>query len=1127
MAIELPALPLQFRPTLARVRVPGPTLVILGVWVVLLGWYGWPTVPRFWAESGLPPGQGVYVREMIAGRPASFTRGHARWPLPESLGPSQAVLLTFQARTPFDAAQRPTQVWLSYQSFVRFDVTPEWRSYAVLLPQTRPARGDTWLVLDTDAQTFGNDPRAIGLVLRQVLLNGFTSYRLSGTDSVLLLAALVFGMLLLVRLGQAPLLSIAAVGLGLFSLRVMFILPPLLLVAALAAGGYGTLHGLPALRGWRRHRLRYPRVLTLLVVLVALVLVALALFHPSRLRLTVQLVGLVAAAYALLLYAGFGITWFLRSRRLAPILPLFTPVVGMAAISAIGHWLGYLPWGTNQTGWPIMLLFTVINVLAWRQGARPTLPRRYRLALVGGMVGLVAGLLPFCMLGYLTTVGTTIDAIAYLTRADYIQTSGLRTLPDYADGIPNSSDWARSQLALGIREGDAFQISLLSSLVQTRAYLVFPILMAVWYTLPPVAVFIMIAHHFRLSRSIALTAALLVAVQPLTHWPLLEDHLSQVAGTAAWLFGLMAIFAALRSGEWRTMVLAGLLFAGLATFYPVYVVYMLPVIGLLGCYEWMRQATTVRQSPSDSRYPTVATRQSPSRKYQLAPTIKANTSGRGYHRLRISYHISGIAYHIPRITYHASHITHHISRIMYHVLHLLPYAPQITRLAIALLPVLQRGILFLVATLLINPIGWQMLVQELTLISRATGGSILTFPHPGEIIGLVNHATEFLKRAETLPRLPALLTDVLFSMCLAFMLYALVRSRGQQRWLLGSLLFVFIGALLHMRFVTNEFQGYPYGYFKVATLFTPIAVMGLVCGTLTFYQKRQCLVQSPPMFRWIAQIVPPLLLGICFAASTVHTVTATDFNLRHHLMADTALIEATEAMAFVPANEPLLMIEPRAVKPNWLSYLLNHPLTFFRTPLRHYGSPNQAHCPLLVRFALLSLVNTQQGYRVPLEPWQATEPWGNATTYRVLWHSREFMLLRRTDEPLADIPLALARATARLNTPISIKIAHGRMYLSGDSISRRVSAQQFQIDEPPAFVEVTIQSTTGGQLTLKWKNTRQQVLIQPGTQRIRIPIEDGVLNLWLQQQRQPKALLHLATVQVFPARTRSIAGVDE
>lgn len=1030
-----------------------PASLLVGVWVLLVVWYSQSTMPRFWDQTTLPPGRGVYVREIIDGRPASFTRGHARWPLPASLEPSQSILITFQARSPSAVEQRRTQVWLSYQSFVRFDITPEWRSYALLLPHNRPARGASWLVFDTDEHQFGEDPRPIGLVLRHVMLNSLVSYQISGTDIALLLASLGWGSLLMRRMGLPPLVSIVIAGLLLFSLRAFLPLPPLLLVSIVMGGSYGAVTVLPALRRWTWPRLPMLHLAVRVLLIIALLLLVLALLAPSLLHLTVQLVGLVTAGYAVLLYAGFGITWFLRSRRLAPALPLFTPVVGMASLSAVGHALAYLPWGTDQTGWPIMALFTLVNIRAWHQGARPQLPRRYRLALLGVVMGLLAGLLPLYQLGYLTTVGTTIDAIAYLTRADYIQTSGLRTIPNYADGIPNSSSWAASQIIIGIREGDAFLVALLSSLLHVRAYQTFPILMAIWYSLPPLGVFLVMVYQFHLPRVFAVVASLLVAVQPLTHWPLLEDHLSQVAGTAVWLFVWLTVLAALRGGGWRTVVLAGLMLAGLATFYPAYLIYMLPVIALTGCYEWYRQL----------------------------------------HRRRAYAHSESS----PRKDLQA-----------------------------ALLPLLKRGGGLLAATLIINPMGWYLLGREVSFISGAVGGSIYAFPHPAEIIGLYNHAA-YLSSGANLPGLPLLLLNMLFSICLAFMLYALVRGRDHQRWLAGILVLVLLGALGHMRFLTQHGQGYPYGYFKVASLLTPVAVMLLVWGLLLFYRNRQRLAQTPAIVRRIARGLPPLLLATCFSVATMHTFTASAFDLRQFLIADSALLEATQAMAFVPANEPLLVIEPRSVKPNWLSYLIKHPLTFFRTHLRHYGSHTQIDCPLVARYALLGLPREQQGRPVRFVPWQTTEPWDDPARYRELWRGREFVLLRRTDNPLADVPLDLVELDPVLNRPLWIRVTQNRLFLVGQGVARVVTVQRYHLDAPPARLEVTLESKRGGVVLLQQGDARQYIPLRRGSRRIQIPIEHGSLTVRLQQPRQPRVSVRLATVRVLAEERRKEVSVEQ
>lgn len=327
------------------------------------------------------------------------------------------------------------------------------------------------------------------------------------------------------------------------------------------------------------------------VLVLALVIALLVLFSPSGWRTPVQLLGLTAAVVGLFSYAGFGLTWLLRSWRLAPVLPLFTPVVGLAGLIAAGHALGYLPWGTNHTAWLLVAGCTAINILAWRQGARPWLNRTHGLALVGGAVALILGLLPLYVLGYVTTLGGSIDALFYLVRAEYRQVGGVMTLPPADLLVPPYMGHIRAQMAL--REGDTFLLAVLSSLLHVRPYVVFSVLMACWFALTPIGVFALAISELRLNRWIAFVASLLVAIQSLVHTPILNNGFSQAAGMAIWCFVLIAVLHALRQGTWRTILLAGLLVVTLTTLYPPYLIYMVPVIGLVALAELAERSRTI------------------------------------------------------------------------------------------------------------------------------------------------------------------------------------------------------------------------------------------------------------------------------------------------------------------------------------------------------------------------------------------------------------------------------------------------------------------------------------------------------------------------------------------------------
>lgn len=581
------SVPLLQRLLLTESRSVGrAAVVLLGllVWLLVLFWYMQPAALHLQSTAIAREFHGVYRAEVLDGREATFSGWESRLPLAaRSTGPA---LLTLQMTTPQGVEQRPLKVWSSHSTPATFAVAAGWRSYRLLLPGHHRISGQQWLNLSTVATSYERDSRTVGVALAQVSLSPRGLHHPDQRDAMQLLVLLVLGTLLLHRLRVAVPVGILLSGGVLAASRTLVNTSNSAAAIGISLVAVYTLISMTGLL-FRHNRLWLRYWLMLLGVGLFAILGYPAPF--DTVILTLHMLGVLAATLGVLCYAGFGVTWFLRSYRLAPALPLFTPVIGFAVLAAVGHALGYLPIGTDQTAWTIIVLCTLLNGLAWRRGARPTLNHTHWWAVAVGMVALIVALFPLYQVGYLTTLGNTIDALSYLTRAEYLQTQGLMLHPSL-DYVKPVRGWIEFSTLVGLRQGDTFLLALLSSLLNLRPHLIFPVVMAVWYALVPVGTFVLARYELRLHRLIALVASLLAASQPLLHFTILDTFLSQAGGMALWTFALVAALAALRSGGVRTIMLAGLLLAALASVYYAYLVYLVPIPMIVALYEWLKRS---------------------------------------------------------------------------------------------------------------------------------------------------------------------------------------------------------------------------------------------------------------------------------------------------------------------------------------------------------------------------------------------------------------------------------------------------------------------------------------------------------------------------------------------------------
>jgi hypothetical protein len=295
------------------------------------------------------------------------------------------------------------------------------------------------------------------------------------------------------------------------------------------------------------------------------------------------LAGVTAVFVGLLWGCGFLVARLLVPRRWWPLLPLLAPFLGFALISAIAHVLGAAGHSLVEARWAFLVLPAVGWALVLLDPRLRRLPRSSLPALGMCLLAFLVAISPLVILGYLTTVGETIDGISYATRAEYLQEAPPE-LPDIPAGQPWLG-WVRAQIQL-LRVGDVYLVGLLGLLTGRPSYELLTLVSALFFALTAGSVFVWTRGSLGFRRNAALLAAGLVGTSNLLLWPVYDNFLSQ--SLAISLFPLLLCFGVegQRRPEWRMAALFGVLLATTASVYPVYAVYALLCVLCFWAAAW-------------------------------------------------------------------------------------------------------------------------------------------------------------------------------------------------------------------------------------------------------------------------------------------------------------------------------------------------------------------------------------------------------------------------------------------------------------------------------------------------------------------------------------------------------------
>ena len=284
-----------------------------------------------------------------------------------------------------------------------------------------------------------------------------------------------------------------------------------------------------------------------------------------------ELSTVTAVAIGLLWGCGLLVARFLLPWRYRPFLPLVAPFLGLALMSAGCHYLGAAGLSLRPMRW----LFVGLAVAGWAFALLDRRLRRIpRSALPALAICLLAFLLaisPLFSLGYLTVLGTSVDAVFYAAHSEYLQEAPLRT-PGLEPGKPWLA-WVASQF--GIRAGDTYFVGLVGLLTGSRSYELLSLVPALFFALTAGAVFVWARGSLRLHRGPALLAAALTGLSNLLLCVLYENFLSQSVGLGfvplLYCFGVEGQ----RRPGWRMAALFGVLLVTLVSVYPVFAAFAL------------------------------------------------------------------------------------------------------------------------------------------------------------------------------------------------------------------------------------------------------------------------------------------------------------------------------------------------------------------------------------------------------------------------------------------------------------------------------------------------------------------------------------------------------------------------
>jgi len=301
-------------------------------------------------------------------------------------------------------------------------------------------------------------------------------------------------------------------------------------------------------------------------------------------RLLASLVGIVGAMVGLLWGCGLLVARPLLPRRYHPLLPFIAPFLGFSLISAVAHYAGVTGASLRSVLWLFIGLAAAGWVLLLFDRRLRRLPRSSAPALLICLLAFLLAVGPLLVLGYLTTIGGTIDGINYAVRSEYLQDAPL-SLPEIEAGKPYLA-WVRATINL-FRAGDVYLVGLLGLLTGKRSYELLSVVPALFFALTSGSVYVLTRAALGFCRRAALLAAALVGIHNLLLWPVYDNFLSQAIALSFLPLVLGFGIEAQRRPDWRMAALFAILFSALVSVYPIFAVSTLAAVLLFWGLAWL------------------------------------------------------------------------------------------------------------------------------------------------------------------------------------------------------------------------------------------------------------------------------------------------------------------------------------------------------------------------------------------------------------------------------------------------------------------------------------------------------------------------------------------------------------
>lgn len=633
---------------------------------------------------------------------------------------------------------------------------------------------------------------------------------------------------------------------------------------------------------------------------------------------------------------------------------LVAPFLGFGLISGICHYLGALGLSVEQFAWVLALLVGVLLVVVVvRRGPGSDWPGLFHVNVKRGaathwriiticLATYVVAMLPLIILGYLTTIGATIDGISYAVRSEYLREATL-VRPEVPAGQPFYG-WVAAQIDL-IRVGDVYFVALVGALSATRSYQLLTTTAALFFALMPASVYVLSRRTFHLKEPAALLAAGLVGIHNLLLWSLNDNFLSQTIGMSLFPLALSFGIEAVRTLRVSETAAFALLLTALISVYPVYALPVVAVLVLYGVLEAARSAQR-RQQGTES-------------------VVPVRKEARAWHFLPQSPTVGGEV---------APVVCNPVARLIVRYL------------------IWTVGMLVLL--FLCNGVAVRRAFDELGFVGRLLDperartfgqGNILVFPPVFEVAGLIAHVNSAYNLGVW-----QLADWALVTLTLAVGILIGVgwwRLPAQGRLASAIVLASTCGLALHQRFGINPPQGYPYGYFKAVSLVTlsvyPLLARGFI-GAL-----------QAPRLRWFAWI---LLVGIV-GLNAVNTSLTLSYVLRNRIVVPEEVIEIERGLRNLPPEEWILLDLHPSVTQHWIGYLLKDHRIHYRERLFTQHVYDHTYPPPTYQYALVE----RQMDALRAEQQILDEPWYDPQTYEVVWSNGVYDLRRHVDATLTDL----------------------------------------------------------------------------------------------------------------------------